>query len=208
MKRGLRILALAAALGVGAVGRAGAQALRTPLNASGTAYVQWTGLNQVWVRANQSNPGTAVNGTPKDWTADIGLRRTRVQIFGQVTPRVFFYSQIGMNNVNALSPGNGGNRKNQLFVHDAVIERRFSGQDQLKVGAGLSILNGFSRFSQPASRAFRRSTCRYLLRPRSTKPTSSRASSASTPGARWLSSTTGLRLRRHLHTPLRDPVPA
>jgi hypothetical protein len=150
MKRGLRILALAAALGVGAVGRAGAQALRTPLNASGSAYVQWTGLNQVWVRANQSNPGTAVNGTPKDWTADVGLRRTRVQVFGQVTPRVFFYSQIGMNNVNALSPGNGGNRKNQLFVHDAVVERRISAQNQLKVGAGLTILNGLSRFSQPA----------------------------------------------------------
>jgi len=55
-----------------------------------------------------------------------------------------------MNNVNALSPGNVGNRKNQLFVHDAVIERRISTQNQLKVGAGLTILNGLSRFSQPA----------------------------------------------------------
>ena len=150
MRRATRNLVAASVLGFASIGRAEAQALRTPLNASGTAYVQWTGLNQVWVRANQSNPETTVNGTPKDWTADIGLRRTRVQIFGQVTPRVFFYSQIGMNNVNALSPGNGGNRKNQLFVHDAVIERRISTQNQLKVGAGLTILNGLSRFSQPA----------------------------------------------------------
>jgi hypothetical protein len=126
------------------------QGLRAPLNASGSEYLQWTVLNQVWLRANQSNPGSTVNGTAKEWTTDIGLRRTRVQVFGQVAPRVFFYSQVGMNNVNALSPGNGGNRKNQFFIHDAVIERRFSAQNQLKVGGGLTILNGMSRFSQPA----------------------------------------------------------
>jgi hypothetical protein len=55
-----------------------------------------------------------------------------------------------MNNVNALSPGNGGNRKNQFFIHDAVMERRLSAKNQLKVGGGLTILNGLSRFSQPS----------------------------------------------------------
>jgi hypothetical protein len=114
---------LAAAGVVFGFGLASGQGMRTALNASGSEYLQWTLLNQVWVRANQSNPGSAVNATPKDWTTDIGLRRTRMQLFGQIAPRVFFYTQLGMNNVNALSPGNGGNRKNQFFIHDAVMER-------------------------------------------------------------------------------------
>ncbi|MFZ9597537.1 MAG: hypothetical protein ACO28T_03965 [Schleiferiaceae bacterium] len=143
-------ITLAAAGVVFGFGLASGQGMRTSLNASGSEYLQWTWLNQVWVRADQSNPGSAVNATPKDWTTDIGLRRTRMQLFGQIAPRVFFYTQLGMNNVNALSPGNGGNRKNQFFIHDAVMERRLSAKNQLKVGGGLTILNGLSRFSQPS----------------------------------------------------------
>lgn len=150
----MKHFAIRAALGVFGVllgfNVASGQGMRTPLNASGSEYLKWTVLNQVWVRADHSNPGSSVNTTPKDWTTDIGLRRTRMQLFGQITPRVFFYSQFGMNNVNALSPGNGGNRKNQFFIHDAVMERRLGTKNQLNIGGGLTILNGLSRFSQPA----------------------------------------------------------
>lgn len=126
------------------------QNLRAKLNESGSEYLQFTWLNQVWLRANQSNPGTTVNSVAAPATYDLGLRRTRMQIFGQVAPKTFVYMQLGMNNVNALSAGNGGNRKNQFFVHDALLERTMSSENQLKVGAGLTILNGLSRFSQPS----------------------------------------------------------
>ncbi|MFZ9732644.1 MAG: hypothetical protein ACO31C_02600 [Schleiferiaceae bacterium] len=129
---------------------ASSQNLRTNLNESGSEYLQFTWLNQVWLRANQSNPGTTVNGTLKSSTFDLGLRRTRMQIYGQVLPKTFVYMQLGMNNVNAVAAGNGGNRKNQFFVHDALLERKLSAQNQLKVGGGLTILNGLSRFSQPS----------------------------------------------------------
>ena len=128
-----------------------AQELTFKLNPSGSQYLKATYLSQVWLRANQSNPGTLVAGKPENQTLDLGLRRTRVQIFGQVDPHTFIYMQVGQNNVNAVSSGFGGNRKGQLFLHDAVLERSVLRQpNALKVGAGLTIVNGLSRFSQPS----------------------------------------------------------
>jgi len=124
--------------------------LKLKLTADGSKYIKATVLNQTWVRWNQSNPGTTVNGEPTDNTFDIGLRRTRMQLFGQISDHVFFYTQFGMNNFNFLAQ-NSGNRKLQAFFHDALGEYKvFKGNDKLKIGAGLTILNGLSRFSQPS----------------------------------------------------------
>lgn len=123
--------------------------LKYNLNEDGSRYIKAAFLNQVWVRWNQSNPGTTVNGQPKDQTIDIGLRRTRLQLYGQLTDHVFFYTQFGMNNFNYLSQ-NAGNRKLQAFFHDALGEFKvFKNNDALKFGGGLTIANGVSRFSQP-----------------------------------------------------------
>ncbi|WP_207532482.1 hypothetical protein [Desertivirga arenae] len=124
--------------------------LKLNLSADGSKYIKATFLNQVWLRWNESNPNTAVLGEHKDHTLDIGLRRTRMQLFGQVTDRVFFYTQFGMNNFNFLSQ-NAGNRKLQAFFHDALGEYKvFKSSDKLKLGGGLTIANGLSRFSQPS----------------------------------------------------------
>ncbi|MFZ9980865.1 MAG: hypothetical protein ACO3FI_02430 [Cyclobacteriaceae bacterium] len=128
--------------------------LKLNLNESGSLYIKSTLLNQTWVRFNQSNPGTLVLGDLKNQTLDIGLRRTRFQLYGQVSDHVFFYFQAGQNNFNYLAgqnSGNNGNRKNQFFVHDALAEYRIKpGSDLLHLGAGLTITNGLSRFSQPS----------------------------------------------------------
>jgi len=124
--------------------------LRYNLSPDGTKYIKATFLNQVWFRWNESNPGTTVNGDPQANTVDIGLRRTRLQLFGQITDRVFFYTQFGMNNFNYLSQNNG-NRKLQAFFHDAVGEYKiFKANDKLKLGGGLTITSGLSRFTQPS----------------------------------------------------------
>lgn len=124
--------------------------LKLNLNETGDHYVKATFLNQIWIRYNQSNPGTRVLGDPTTETFDIGLRRTRFQLFGQLTDRVFFYFQFGQNNFNYLSQ-NGGNRKLQAFFHDALGEYRITkGIENLIVGGGLTITNGLSRFSQPS----------------------------------------------------------
>jgi hypothetical protein len=124
--------------------------MKLNLNESGSHFLKWTFSNQVWVRFNDSNPGTMVLGEKADQTVDIGLRRTRIQFFGQITDHVFFYTQFGQNNFNFLSQ-NGGNRKLQAFFHDALGEYKvWKDNDKLKFGGGLTIANGLSRFSQPS----------------------------------------------------------
>jgi len=124
--------------------------LKYNLGKDGKKYVKATFLNQVWLRWNESNPGTTVNSQPKDQTIDIGLRRTRMQLYGQLTDHVFFYTQFGMNNFNYLAH-NAGNRKIHAFFHDALGEFKvFKKNDALKLGGGLTIANGVSRFSQPS----------------------------------------------------------
>jgi hypothetical protein len=123
--------------------------LRAKLNEDGSHYFKITFLNQTWIRFNQSNPGTTVSGQSSENTFDIGLRRTRSQLYGQITDRAFLYFQFGLNNFNRMT-GINSNRKNVAFFHDAVAEYRLSKENQLKLGAGLTIANGLSRFSQPS----------------------------------------------------------
>jgi hypothetical protein len=124
--------------------------LRLKLNEDGSHYLKWTFLNQVWLRYNDSNPGTTVMGEGANQTLDIGLRRTRIQFFGQITDHVFFYTQFGQNNFNFLAQ-NQSNRKLQVFFHDALGEYKvWKSNDKLKLGGGLTIANGLSRFSQPS----------------------------------------------------------
>jgi hypothetical protein len=122
--------------------------LKFNLNDDGSHFFQVTFLNQTWIRFNESNPGTTVMGETQDKTFDIGLRRTRIQMFGQVTDRAFVYFQFGQNNFNRNAQY--GNRKIAAFFHDAVGEYRLTNKSQLKIGAGLTIANGLSRFSQPS----------------------------------------------------------
>ncbi len=124
--------------------------LRLKLNETGSHYIKATFLNQVWFRFNDSNPGTLVQGEAASQTFDIGLRRTRLQLYGQLTDHVFFYFQFGQNNFN-FQTQNAGNRKLEAFFHDALAEYRTSIKNEhLVLGGGLTITNGLSRFSQPS----------------------------------------------------------
>lgn len=67
-----------------------------------------------------------------------------MQLFGQLTDRVFIYSQIGENNFNNLS-----DRKLGLFVHDALGEYAVV-KKHLSLGGGLSAWSGLSRFASPS----------------------------------------------------------
>ncbi|MFO0358445.1 MAG: hypothetical protein ACK50A_15945 [Sphingobacteriaceae bacterium] len=138
-------------------------ALKFNLNDDGSHYFQATFLNQTWLRFNESNPGTTTFGKITPSTFDIGLRRTRIQLFGQINDRAFIYFQFGQNNFNntfASAPTtvtNGtnttylyGNRKLAPFFHDALCEIKVSKKNQLKLGGGLTVMNGLSRFSQPS----------------------------------------------------------
>ncbi len=124
-------------------------ALKFNMNADGSHYFQAIFMNQTWLRYNESNDGTTLFSKNAPSTFDIGLRRTRIQMFGQINDRTFIYFQFGQNNFNNAY-NYTSNRKIAAFFHDAVCEYKLSKKNQLKVGAGLTIMNGLSRFSQPS----------------------------------------------------------
>lgn len=119
--------------------------LRLNLNQDGSHYIQFNVIGQFWLRYNESNPGTTVFKKSAPQTFDIGIRRTRFQFMGQITDHAFFYFHFGQDNFNYLSP-----RKFTPFIQDALAEYRLKkGSDALILGGGLSIIGGFSRFTQP-----------------------------------------------------------
>jgi hypothetical protein len=117
--------------------------LKLNINKSGTNYIKGTFLAQTWARYSDFNPGTTIDGTPKTSYSDIGIRRWRIQAFGQLTNRVYFYTQFGQNNFSFLQPRHSG-----AFLHDAVTEFRVF--KQVQIGGGLTAWGGVSRFSSPA----------------------------------------------------------
>jgi hypothetical protein len=117
------------------------EGLKIYLSDDSTKYIKATGLAQIWMRDNDNNPGSTIYGTPKKETFDVGLRRVRYQIMAQVSKKVFFYTQIGINSLNSLSA-----RKTGLFFHDVTGEYNVH-KNYLTIGAGLNGWNGTSRFS-------------------------------------------------------------
>lgn len=120
--------------------------LKIALNDDGSHYVQVTGLLQAWVRYNENNPGTTINGQTANAanTFDIGLRRVRFQAFAQVTDRAFFYTQIGENSFGFTSE-----RKFGLFLMDATADYECI-KKYVSIGAGLGSWIGPLRYSSLA----------------------------------------------------------
>lgn len=109
----------------------------------GDYFIKMTFLNQTWLRYNNNNPGSTLFDVQKDKIFDIGLRRTRLQLFGQLSKHVFFYTQLGQNNFTFNSA-----RKQGFFIHDALGEVRVYDK-HLSVGAGLTGWSGLARFASP-----------------------------------------------------------
>ena len=118
--------------------------LKFNLNEDGSHYFKFTGLTQVWLRYDQSNPGSAIYGDPAANTFDIGIRRLRFQAFGQLSDRVFVYTQFGQNNLNAVA-----SRKTGAFFHDAVVEYA-AVKRNISLGAGMTGWSGLSRYASPS----------------------------------------------------------
>lgn len=115
--------------------------LKTYLNADSSAFIKLNFVSQVWVRYNQNNPGTTVNGTLEPNTYDVGIRRARLVLSGQLSKRVSFFFQFGQNNFNYLSA-----RKTGAFIHDVTMDYAFVPK-KMSIGFGLQGWNGLGRFS-------------------------------------------------------------
>jgi hypothetical protein len=114
------------------------------LNEDGSHYVKFTMVNQAWLRNTTLNEGSTIFGYARKNSWDIGIRRFRMQFYGQLTDRVFIYSQIGENNFNGLS-----DRKLGFFIHDALGEYAVV-KNKLSLGGGLAAWSGLARFASPS----------------------------------------------------------
>jgi hypothetical protein len=117
------------------------EGVKTYLNEDSTAFIKFNFVSQIWVRHNQSNPGSTVNGQATPATFDTGLRRVRFVLSGQLSKRVSFFMQFGQNNFNYLSA-----RKAGAFLHDATAEYAIVPK-KFNIGFGLHGWNGPGRFS-------------------------------------------------------------
>ncbi|MES2567742.1 MAG: hypothetical protein V4565_12795 [Bacteroidota bacterium] len=117
------------------------EGLKIFLNNDSSRYVKATGLAQIWFRYSDNNPGSTIYGTPKKETFDVGLRRVRYQVMGQVTKNTFFYTQIGINSFNSLTA-----RKTPIFFHDVTAEYAVY-KNFFSLGGGLNGWNGTARFT-------------------------------------------------------------
>ncbi|MDW8466463.1 MAG: hypothetical protein RML35_09910 [Chloroherpetonaceae bacterium] len=78
------------------------------LSKDSTTFVRLLFWNQIWIRWMQQNPGTSVSNNPETReTFNIGIRRSRMLVHGQLTPRILLFWIIGVNNQTFNSGGLG-----------------------------------------------------------------------------------------------------
>jgi hypothetical protein len=76
------------------------------LSKDSTTFVRLLFWNQIWLRYMQQNPGTSVTNNPETReTFDIGIRRSRMLVHGQLTPRILLFWIIGINNHRSIKAG-------------------------------------------------------------------------------------------------------
>lgn len=113
--------------------------------------------HQIWLRYDEHNPGSLIRGTVQNDGFDIGIRRSRLLIHGQMTKDLLIVFHAGINNQSTVGGGFGlgtdGPKKPQIFIHDAYGEYKIAG-DWLAVGGGLHYWNGVSRLASASTISF------------------------------------------------------
>lgn len=147
--------------------------MKVSLNESGSKYFRLIHWHQVWMRNIENNPGTlGVDGLPKENTLDIGMRRSRYLMYGQINDDFLILAHWGFNNqtfTNGGGSGTGGlggygaGKKAQLFLHDGWTEYKVANNLKnpgnslpfsMHIGAGLHYWNGLSRLSSASTLNF------------------------------------------------------
>lgn len=127
------------------------EGFKIKFDTSGQKYIRFITWHQLWFRYNENNPGSTVNGKQYGGQFDMALRRSRLLIMTQLTPKFMIMVHAGINNQNIVSGGafgqgaNGADgKKPQFFIHEATMEHKVY-KDYLIMGAGLHYYGGLSR---------------------------------------------------------------
>ena len=81
----------------------GQEYLRKNLNEEGSTYIKASLSATFWARYYEANPHTQINGTEVSRVTDFSVRRLRINVQGQLTPKLYVYGLFGGNNYNFTS---------------------------------------------------------------------------------------------------------
>ena len=118
--------------------------LKLNLNDSGSSYIKGSVRGQFWMRYNEMNPGTNINGEPVNNKLDFSIRRFRVNVTAQLNPKLFVYGLFGGNNINL-----GSQKEFEFDVLDLYVEYSFN--EKIAIGIGESTWDGLSRWTARSS---------------------------------------------------------
>ncbi len=101
--------------------------------------IKWNIRGQIWVRYSDLNEGSLINNEPTSNFTDISIRRLRIPISAQVTPKIYLYSILGGNNYSFKT------KDFPLEVLDLYVEYTFS--KAFEAGVGKSGWQGLNRWN-------------------------------------------------------------
>ena len=114
--------------------------LRINLNESGDQYIRAAFSGQFWARYTEMNAGTVIDDDPIASAFDFSIRRMRMGIFSQLSPRLYVYFLLGNNNLNQKTESGF-----MIDILDYYAEYKIS--DALEIGMGESAWGGQSRWN-------------------------------------------------------------
>lgn len=118
--------------------------LKLNLDATGETYIKASFRTQFWTRYMDMNPGTTINNETVSNKIDFSIRRIRLGISAQLTPKLYVYSLFGGNNINMKS------EKNFAFdILDLSVEYAFF--KEFALGIGENAWYGLSRWTARSS---------------------------------------------------------
>ena len=106
--------------------------------------IKWNITTQAWLRYSDLNEGSEINNELTDSFMDISIRRLRIPVSSQISPKIFLYSIFGGNNYNFK------NKTFNLEILDLYAEYSFD--KAFEVGIGKSGWQGLNRWNIRSSK--------------------------------------------------------
>lgn len=104
-----------------------------------TPTISWNVTSQIWLRYSDLNEGSTINEELTEQYTDISIRRLRIPISSQITPKIFVYSIFGGNNYSA--------RNNTFNFQILDLYAEYSFDKAFEVGIGKSGWQGLNRWN-------------------------------------------------------------
>lgn len=101
---------------------------------------------QLWARYFDTNPGTTINGESASNVFDISIRRLRMGVSAQLSPKLYVYSLFGGNNINVKTENNFQFKALDLYAEYEFVK-------EFSLGMGKSGWDGLNRWNVRSSKS-------------------------------------------------------